>query len=56
MRSETLKKYPEIVPLLEKVGEKLTDEVMMDLNYQVDELQKEPEDVAHEFLEKQGLI
>ena len=56
MRSETLKKYPEIVPLLEKVGEKLTDDVMMDLNYQVDELQKEPGDVAREFLEKQGMI
>jgi len=29
---------------------------MMELNYKVDELQMEPNDVSREFLEKQGLI
>ena len=56
MRSETLKKYPEIREVLKEIGTYLNDDVMAELNYQVDELQKSPEEVAKEFLEKQGLI
>lgn len=56
VRTEVLEKFPEIVPLLDKLVNLLTDEVMIDLNYSVDELQKSPEEVAREFLEKQNLI
>lgn len=56
MRNETYKKYPEIVPLLEKLGESLTNDVMVELNYQVDELQMEPDIVARQYLEKNNLI
>lgn len=56
IRGETLKKYPELEPLMDKLGAVLTNEVMMELNYQVDELQKEPHAVAREFLKSQGLI
>ncbi len=56
VRSETLEKYPEIEPLIEDVGDLLTDDVVSELNYQVDELRKEPKDVAIEFLKEQGLI
>ena len=50
VRSETLKKYPEIEKVLNALGPYLTDEVMQDLNYQVDELGKSPEKVATDFL------
>lgn len=56
VRSEVLAKYPEIIPILEQLGEMLTDEVMIELNYQVDELQHSPQQVAKEFLQQQGLL
>jgi osmoprotectant transport system permease protein len=56
VRHEVLEKYPEIEPLIEEVGSLLTNDVMMELNYKVDELQMEPDVVAREFLEERGLI
>ena len=56
VRSETLEKYPEMAPVLKELGPHLTDSVMMDLNYQVDEEQKQPKDVARDFLVWEGLI
>lgn len=50
VRSGTLKEYPEIEKVLNALGPYLTDEVMQDLNYQVDELGKSPEKVATDFL------
>ena len=50
MRSETLNKFPEIEPILEELGSVLTNEVMSELNYRVDELQESPEEVARDFL------
>lgn len=50
VRNDTLKKYPEIEAVLNELGKYLTDEVMQDLNYQVDELGKSPEKVATDFL------
>lgn len=51
VREETLEQYPEIEPILNKLGTYLTDEVMQDLNYQVDELGNRPEKVATDFLD-----
>lgn len=56
IRAEALEECPEIAPLMEELGEYLTDQVMMDLNYQVDELQQTPELVAREFLQSKGLL
>ncbi|MFT8344255.1 MAG: glycine betaine ABC transporter substrate-binding protein [Clostridium beijerinckii] len=56
VRAEILKKYPEIQPLVEEVGDLLNNDVMGELNYEVDELKKDPKDVAVEFLQKNGLI
>ncbi len=56
IRQSTLDKYPELEPLMKEVGNALTNKVMMELNYQVDELQEQPRDVARNFLLKQGLI
>ncbi len=56
VRDEVLKEHPEIEPILAELGKVLTDEVMIELNYRVDELQEQPQDVAHDFLEEQGLL
>ncbi|MCI6151685.1 glycine betaine ABC transporter substrate-binding protein [Fusobacterium perfoetens] len=56
VRTEVYEKYPEIQPLLEKLGIALTNEVMIELNYRVDELGEKPEDVARDFLLKNGFI
>lgn len=51
VRSATLKKYPELERVLNQLGTYLTDEVMQELNYQVDELGKSPEQVAIDYLD-----
>ena len=56
IRSDVLIKYPEIKGILAELSEVLTDEVMMELNYRVDELQEQPEAVALDFLTQQGLL
>jgi osmoprotectant transport system permease protein len=56
LRSGLLEEYHEIEGVLEELGEVLTDEVMIELNYRVDELQQQPRKVAHDFLVEQGLI
>lgn len=56
VKSEVLEKYPEIVPIIEEVGDLIDNDVMSDLNYQVDELKKDPQDVAIEFLKANSLI
>jgi len=56
VRDEVIKKYPEIIPIIEELGAILKDEIMIELNYKVDELQMQPEVVAREFLEEQGLL
>lgn len=56
VREEILQKYPEIEPVIEELGDILTNEVMIELNYKVDELQKEPAAVAKEFLIEKGLL
>jgi osmoprotectant transport system permease protein len=56
IRSEVLDKYPELQDIVEEVGDLLTEDEMSNLNYQVDELRKEPKDVAIEFLKEKGLL
>lgn len=56
VRSEIVEKYPEIVPIIEALGDILTEEVMLELNYEVDELQKEPAAVAKTFLQGKGML
>ncbi|WP_312652337.1 glycine betaine ABC transporter substrate-binding protein [Proteiniclasticum sp.] len=56
LRSGLLEEYPEIAPVLDELGTVLTNEIMIDLNYRVDELQEQPRKVAHDFLVEQGLI
>lgn len=56
IRNDTLAEHPELKDLLNDLGTHLTEDVMVDLNYQVDEEGKEPEDVAHDFLVAEDLI
>lgn len=56
VRDEVLLKHPELTEILKELGAVLSDDVMSDLNYQVDELKKDPQTVANDFLKEKGLI
>lgn len=57
VRQDTLEENPEIEEILNSVQPLLTSEVMTDMNWAVEgPEQREPEDVAREFLIDQGLI
>ncbi|QGU93979.1 ABC transporter permease subunit [Clostridium bovifaecis] len=56
VRNDTLKKYPELKELLNKLSGQIDDETMRELNYKVDKLGEDPRTVADEFLKEKGLI
>lgn len=56
VRTEVLEKYPELTEIINMLKGTLTNEIMMDLNYQVDELGKTPENVAKDYLISKGLM
>lgn len=56
LRQETVDKYPEIVPALNKLAGKITNTQMQKMNYEVGVKGKKAEDVARAFLVKEGLL
>ena len=56
VRAEMIALYPEVTDILNNLGRYLDNETMIDLNYQVDELQIAPEVVAKQFLVEKNLI
>jgi osmoprotectant transport system substrate-binding protein len=56
VRSDTLKKNPKIEDVLNEVTATLTVEKMRELNGRVDLEQEDPEDVAQEYLQEEGII
>jgi osmoprotectant transport system substrate-binding protein len=56
VRQETLDANPGIAEALNSLAPKLTDEVMRRLNYEVSGNQREPTDVAKEFLTQAGIL
>ena len=50
MNNTVIEEYPEVVDLVNQLQNYLSDEVMVELNYQVDELNQKTSDVAREFL------
>lgn len=56
VRGDILEQYPEIETVLNELSTLLTEDVMMELNYRVDELQETPKKVAQDFLVDSGLI
>jgi len=51
-----LKEHPEVKDIMAEIAPLLTDEVLMELNYQVDVVGREPADVAFEWMVDQGLV
>ncbi|MGV8905673.1 MAG: glycine betaine ABC transporter substrate-binding protein [Acetobacterium sp.] len=60
VRNDLFDRYKDIAPNLEEALNSLsgsfTDQIMVDLTYEVDVNGRTPEDVAHEFLLEKGLI
>lgn len=56
LRGETINQYPEIVPALNKLAGKITDDEMRRMNYEVSVEGKSAESVARDFLMKSGLL
>lgn len=56
VRGETLQKYPELEEVLDKLSGKITDDEMIEMNYQVEKKNRDPKEVAEEFLKEKGLI
>jgi osmoprotectant transport system substrate-binding protein len=53
---KVLDKYPQLRDLLQPVSDKLTDDVLIELNAQVDVDGREPADVAMDWLVKEGVV
>ncbi|HET6636035.1 MAG TPA: glycine betaine ABC transporter substrate-binding protein [Streptomyces sp.] len=56
VREKTLKKYPELADLAKRIGAKLTEDKMIELNGRVDLEGKSPQEVALHFLRSEGFI
>lgn len=56
IREETLKKYPELENVLNKLEGKINDEEMTQMNYLVEKEKKDPKDVAIKFLKSKGVL
>src|SRR5690625_151932 len=56
VRNEVLEKHPELEEVLNKLTGKIDNNTMAELNAAVDLDKRDPEEVAREFLEKEGLI
>jgi osmoprotectant transport system substrate-binding protein len=56
VRPELLDTQPRVAEVLNRLSPLLTDEVMQQLNYEVSGNQREPADVAREFLRSEGLL
>lgn len=56
LREDTIKKYPEIEKILNDVSQKLDTETMTLLNYRVDIEEKDPKEVARDWLKSEDLI
>ena len=56
VRDAVLEQHPEIADLLAVVSERLTDDLMQDLNGRVDIEGEDPSDVAYEWLKSEDLV
>lgn len=56
VRKETMDEYPQIADLMAPITEKLTNDVLLNLNAQVDVDGREPADVAFEWLQQEGFV
>lgn len=56
VNKDTIEKHPELEDILNMLSNKIDEKTMLELNYEVDELGKSPESVAHNFLIKENLL
>ncbi|MDF2684567.1 MAG: osmoprotectant transporter substrate-binding protein [Brevibacillus sp.] len=56
VNNATLKQYPELADLINKLTNKIDTQTMTALNYQADIEKRDPEEIAKKFLVEQGLI
>jgi len=56
LNQETAREYPQIAALIAPVSKKLTNEVLLRLNAEIDVKGREPADVAYEWLKKEGFV
>ena len=56
IRAEVLEKYPELEAIFEKLNGLITDSDMAQMNYSVETENKEPRDVAEDFLRSHDLL
>lgn len=56
VRSEVLEEHPELNEIFEKVTGLISDSDMAQMNYEVETENREPEDVAEEYLDAHGLL
>ena len=56
LRKEILEKYPELEKILGMLKGRITDADMREMNYEVGVNGKRVEDVAKEYLKKNGII
>ena len=54
--ADLVRDYPQLPERFQKVAERLDDDTMRSLNYQVDVEGRDPGDVAEEWMIEQGLI
>jgi glycine betaine/choline ABC-type transport system substrate-binding protein len=56
VRGETLEKYPELKDVLNKLAGQISDDEMIQMNYDVEKNNMDPVKVAKDFLESKGLL
>ena len=56
VRAEIMEKYPQLTDLIKVISERLTDDLMQDLNGKVDIEGQDPADVAYDWLKSQKLL
>ncbi|MGW5381492.1 glycine betaine ABC transporter substrate-binding protein [Nocardia sp. NPDC003963] len=56
VRGEIIDRYPELAPLIATISERLTDDLMQELNGRVDIDGADPADVAYDWLKSENLV
>ncbi len=56
VRLEIIEKYPELLEVLKKFNNSITEDEMINMNYQVESEGRDPIEVAREFLMSKGMI
>jgi osmoprotectant transport system substrate-binding protein len=56
MRDDIVRQHPDVAEAVAELGDKISDREMQELNYALDGQHRDPKEVAHDFLQRKGLI